>query len=92
MNLMGKDDETLHGTIPAYLGCAIRIQEGGGQIAIVLWAVGIPGKDAVGIGQGEAFDAEVAAYGKKSVLFPLSGVGKPNIIVQLNYPGNVTKL
>ena len=66
MDFLGKDDKALLGTVP----------EG-----LVLGAEREPGEEAVGIGQYQTVDREVATYGYQSVIFTQRGVGKPQLIV-----------
>ena len=65
VNLVGEDDEALHGT------------EANGVVA----AEGVPGEDAVAVGQQQAVDAQVAAYGYAAVGVAVVWVGEPEVVI-----------
>ena len=66
VNLVGEDDEALHGTVPD------------GVVA----AEGVPGEDAVAVGQQQAVDAQVAADGYAAVSIAEARVGEPQVVIQ----------
>lgn len=65
VNFVGEDDEALHGTVPD------------GVVA----AEGVPGEDAVAVGQQQAVDAQVAAYGYAAVGVAVVWVGEPEVVI-----------
>ena len=66
MDLVGEDDETLQGTIPqGFLAMTERE----------------PGEKAIGIGQQQTIDGEVASHSHQSVVFAQLGIRKPKFIV-----------
>ena len=65
MNFVGEDDEALHGTVPD------------GVVA----AEGVPREDAVAVGQQQAVDAQVAAYGYAAVSIAEARVGEPQVVI-----------
>ena len=66
VNLVGEDDEALHGTVPD------------GVVA----AEGVPWENAVAVGQKQAVDAQVAADGYAAVGIAEARVGEPEVVIQ----------
>ena len=67
VNLVGEDDEALHGTVPD------------GVVA----AEGVPWEYAVAVGQQQAVDAQVSTHGYQPVFFTKMGIGKPQSFIEL---------
>lgn len=65
VNLVGEDDEALHGTVPD------------GVVA----AEGVPREYAVAVGQQQAVDAQVAAYGYAAVGIAEARVREPEVVI-----------
>ena len=68
VDLLGEDDEALQGTVPE------------GFVPILK---GEPGEVAVGVGEQQTVDAQVAAYGYQPVGLAQMGVREPEILVEL---------
>ena len=74
VNLVGEDDEALHGAPPLDVGFACGgIDE---LLAGVFGTEGIPWKDAPAIRQQQTLGAQIAPHGKESVGFAVLRIGK----------------
>ena len=66
VNLMGEDDKTLQGTVP----------EG-----LILMLKGVPGEEAIAIGQQQAVYTQVTTYCHQSIILTQVRVRKPQILI-----------
>ena len=68
VDLLGEDDEALQRTEPKGLGLVVE---------------GEPGEVAVGVGEQQTVDTQVATDGYQSVVLAQMGVGEPEVVVEL---------
>ena len=74
VDLAGEDDKALQGTEPQGLVLALERE---------------PGEEAVGVGQQQTIDTQVATNGHQSVVLAQMGVWEPEIVIELeNGQGN----